>query len=114
MTKTEKMADEKVADVMGTLAVIHRGNFMIECGRKMQELTDAIRDTGKKGTFLIRLDVAPSGLKHGRLSTVEIRPDVSIQKPKHDQAKVTFFVTEDNKLVREDPGQMDMDFGGDM
>lgn len=109
--KIEKVESDTVADVMGTLSLIHRGNFMINCGRKMQELTDAIKETGKKGRIVISLDVAPSGLKHGRVSTVEIRPDVSIVKPKHDQGKVTFFVTEDNKLVREDPSQAEMDFG---
>ena len=108
--EVSKTADERVADIISTLVVMNRGNFIIECGREMQELTDAIKDTGKKGALVIKLEVTPSGLKDGRVNQVEIRPDVSINKPKHDQGKSIFFVTEDNKLVRDDPNQLDIEF----
>ena len=39
--------DSRVADVIGTLVVLNRGNFVIECGREFQELTDAIIATNK-------------------------------------------------------------------
>jgi hypothetical protein len=101
---------QEVADIISTIVVLNRGNFVIECGRELQELTDAIVDTGKKGALVIKLEVTPSGLKEGRVNQFEIRPDVSINKPKHDQGKSIFFVTQDNKLVREDPNQMQMEY----
>lgn len=108
MKKEEKPQD--VANIIETLIVMNRGNFVIECGREMQELTDAIIDTGGKGTLVIKLEVTPSALKDGRISQVDISPSIDIKKPKHDQGKSIFFVTADNKLVREDPAQMGMEF----
>ena len=100
----------RVADIIQTLVVLSRGKFILDCGTELQELADAIVDTGKKGSLVITLDVAPSGLKAGRVNQFEIRPDVSIKKPKHDQGKSIFFVDENNKLMRDDPDQMDMQF----
>lgn len=102
--------DRQVADIISTLVVLNRGNFVIECGRELQELTDAIVDTGKGGGITIKLKVTPSGLKAGRVNQFEIRPEIAIDKPRHDQGKSIFFVTPDNKLVREDPNQMEMEY----
>ncbi len=103
----------EVADIIQTLVVMSRGKFVVEAGVEFQALADAIVDTGKKGSITIKLEVTPSGLKNGRVNQFEIRPDVSIQKPKHDAGKSIFFVTEDNRLVRDDPDQMDMQFEGE-
>ncbi len=105
----EKAAPE-AADIIGTLVVMNRGNFVIECGRELQELTDAIIDTGGKGSLVIKLEVTPSALKDGRISQVDISPSIDIKKPKHDQGKSIFFVTADNKLVRDDPNQENLEF----
>lgn len=108
MLKVDPAVDRQ-ADIISTLVVLNRGNFVIECGRELQELTDAIVDTGKKGELVIKLAVNPCGLKDGRVNQFEIRPDISINKPKHDQGKSIFFVTSDNKLVRDDPNQMEFE-----
>ncbi len=97
------------ADIISTLAELNRGNFILQAGRELHDLTESIKDTGKKGKLVITLEVTPSGLRHGRVNQVEILPDVTITKPKPAQGKVTFFVTDDNNLVRQDPGQMEMD-----
>jgi len=106
----DKVDSSKVADVISTLVVLNRGRFILECGSELQQLADAIVDTGKEGSLTIKLKVAPSGRKNGRINQFEIRPDVSIQKPKHDQGISLFFVSEDNKLMRDDPDQMEMGF----
>lgn len=108
MPKEQK--PEAVANIIETLIVMNRGNFVIECGREMQELTDSIIDTGGKGSLVIKLEVTPSGLKDGRISQVDISPSIDIKKPKHDQGKSIFFVTSDNKLVRDDPSQEQFEF----
>ena len=108
MAKEQK--PESVANIIETLIVMNRGNFVIECGREMQELTDAIIDTGGKGSLVIKLEVTPSALKDGRISQVDISPSIDIKKPKHDQGKSIFFVTADNKLVRDDPNQENLEF----
>ena len=101
---------EKVANIIETLIVMNRGNFVIECGRELQELTDAIIDTGGKGSLIIKLEVTPSGLKDGRINQVDVAPSIDIKKPKHEQGKSIFFVTAENKLVRDDPDQEQFEF----
>lgn len=102
------MASTKQADIIGTLAELDRGRFAIECGRELGELTAAVRNTAKKGSILIRLEVTPGGLKDGRVHQVEVKPNVSIVRPKNDTKSTIFFVTDEAQLVRDDPDQMDM------
>jgi NAD(P)H-hydrate repair Nnr-like enzyme with NAD(P)H-hydrate epimerase domain len=105
MIDTEQM---RTADVIGTLTLLSRGHFIIDCGHELQELTDAIKETNKEGKLTITLKITPSGWKKGtgRANQVDIAPSVTISKPQHDQPKSIFFLTEDeNKLVRDDPDQ---------
>lgn len=103
------MKTGRQTDVIKTLAELDRGRFLIECGREMRELTDAIRNAGnKKGTLVIRLEVAPSGMREGRLNQVEIKGSVAAVRPKPDVRSSIFFVSEDSQLTREDPDQLEM------
>ncbi len=111
--KQEAIDKSNVADVISTLVVLSRGRFVIEAGVQFQKLTDAIVDTGKKGSLTLKLEVTPSGLKDGRVNQFEIRPEVTIQEPRHEMAKSIFFVDDNNKLLRDDPDQMDMQFEGE-
>ena len=99
--------DSRVADVIGTLVVLNRGNFVIECGREFQELTDAIIATNKPGKLVITLTIEPSGFDRasGKTNQVDIHPEFAVKKPQHDQAKSIFFVADGNKLTRTDPNQ---------
>ncbi len=107
--KDNEQDDTAVADIISTLVVLSRGNFVIDCGRELQELTDAIVDTQKEGSLTIKLKVKPSGLRKGKVNQCEFAPEVSIAKPKHDQPKSLFFLTDEGKLVRDDPDQMNLD-----
>lgn len=106
----EQEASANVADIVSTMVSMNRGNFVIECGRKLDELSRAIVDTGGKGKLTIVLEVTPSGMKDGRVNQFEIRPNVAINKPEHPQGKSIFFVTEDCKLTRDDPDQLEMSY----
>lgn len=101
-TKTQQ------ADIISTLAELDRGRFAIECGRQLLELTSAVRNTSKKGSIVIRLEVTPGGMKDGRVHQVEVRPLVSVVQPKHDTKSTIFFLTDQAQLVRDDPDQMEM------
>lgn len=106
MTTSTKGSQQ--ADIIGTLAELDRGRFAIECGRELAELNAAVRNTAKKGSIIIRLEVEPGGLKDGRVHQVEVKPTVSIVRPKPDTKKTIFFLTETAQLVRDDPDQMEM------
>lgn len=110
MKKEQKKED--VADILGTLIVLNRGNFVVDAGREFQALTEAIKNlSGKKGGSLtIKLDVIPSGWAEsdGRCNQVEIKPKITVSVPKKEQGKSIFFLTEDAKLTRDDPNQEEM------
>lgn len=108
----ERVNQSEVADILGTLAELDRGNFAINCGRKWQELNRAIMDVRGKGTLTIKLKVTPAGFSKetGQVNQFEIQPEIHIDKPEHPLRKSLFFVTEDAKLTRDDPDQSDFEF----
>lgn len=101
-------AQVKQTDIITALADLDRGRFMMECARQMTTLTTAVRNTSKKGTLIIRLEINPGGMRDGRVNQVEVRPAVSVVAPKPDVKSTIFFVRESGDLVRDDPEQMDM------
>lgn len=110
--KTKAAADVQTpqrdaADFLGTLVVLNRGKTVIDASRELQQVIDAIIATNKKGSITIKLEISPSGWKEGtgRANQVDIDPDITSKVPRHDQGKSIFFVTEDNKLTRDDPEQ---------
>lgn len=102
---------DKVTDIVGTLVNLNRGNFVIEAGRKLTELTEACARTRKKGVLTIKLEVLPTGINQrtGRVNQFELDPEVSIKKPELSQPSSIFFFTENGTLTRDDPDQMEMD-----
>lgn len=102
--------EKKVADILGMLVVLDRGNFVINAGREFQELTEAVKAANKKGVINIKLEVTPSGWKEstGACNQVEVRPNIVLTKPKREHGKSIFFVTDDNTLTRDDPDQTEI------
>lgn len=102
----------EVADILGTLADLDRGNFAINAGRKWLELNKAIVDVRGSGTLTIKLKVKPVGISQttGKVNQFEIKPEISIDKPEHPLRPSLFFVTEDARLTSEDPDQADFEF----
>lgn len=105
---SKKTAGPEQTDIISALAELDRGRFVITCGREMHALTEAIRNTNRKGSLVIRLEVSPNGLRDGRVSQVEIKPSVTAALPKPDVRSSIFFVTDAAQLVRDDPEQMSM------
>jgi NAD(P)H-hydrate repair Nnr-like enzyme with NAD(P)H-hydrate epimerase domain len=107
-TKVEpKIEQRDAADFLGTLVVLNRGKTVIDASRELQEVINAIISTNKKGSITIKLDISPSGWKEGtgRANQVDIDPEITSKIPRHNQGKSIFFVTDDNKLTRDDPEQ---------
>lgn len=107
MENKDESKSVAVADILGTLAELDRGNFAINAGRMLQELNEAIVEVRGKGTLTIKLKITPAGFSKetGRVNQFEIQPEISIDKPEHPLRKSLFFITEDAKLTREDPDQ---------
>jgi hypothetical protein len=103
--------DSRVGDIVGTLGDINRGNFLIEAGRKLTELTEACVRTRGKGKIVITLNLSPAGVSEasGRVNQFTISPKVEIRKPELKQPAAIFFCTENDMLTRDDPDQMEME-----
>lgn len=108
----KKETKEEVQDILGTLVVLNRGNFVVDAGREFHALTEAIKNlSGKKGgRLVISLDVIPSGWSEsdGRCNQVEIKPKITVTAPKKEQGKSIFFLSDEGKLTRDDPEQEQM------
>lgn len=109
------MADQQqqaaqASDIISVMAELNRGNFMIECGRQLQEAKDAIVRTGKKAKLTITLEIIPAGMRDGRINQLEISPSVTIKEPQESQGTSIFFVGEDGRLTRNDPQQEILNF----
>ena len=109
-----KVDQRDAADFLGTLVVLNRGKTVIDASRELQNVLDAVVETRKKGSITIKLEISPEGFDRGtgRTNQVDIDPSISSKIPRHDQTPSVFFVTEDNKLTRDDPAQTAL-FEGD-
>ena len=94
----------EAADILGTLAVLNRGNLIIDAGRDMLDVVNGIVATNKPGELTIKLKIKPSGWDKdtSRPIQVDIEPEISVKVPKHDQGKSIFFLTEENRLTRDE------------
>jgi hypothetical protein len=105
--KKQEEDGSQVADILGTLAELDRGNFCVDAGRKMQRLCEAVANVRGSGILTIKLKIKPAGFSKdtGRVNQFEIQPEIKIDEPEHPLRKSLFFVTEDAKLTRDDPDQ---------
>ena len=97
---------EQKADFLTVLAELNRGKFIVECQRQLQECTEAVVRTGKKGKLTITLDMEIAGRnKAGLVNQVDVTPVVTLKEPLPSQGTSIFFVTEESELTRTDPDQ---------
>jgi hypothetical protein len=90
------------------LAELGNGRVVTACSEKMGQLIAAVKHTGKKGEFSLKLTIKPDG--KGEVQSVDIEDDVKAKCPERDKRPTSFFVTGENELTRNDPGQKEMDF----
>lgn len=97
------------ADIVSVLAEMNSGDYLIECGRQLQELVGSVRRTGKKGRLTMCLEVEVAGLsKDGLVNQIDIRPTVTLKEPTPGHGTSLFFLTEDGALTRKNPMQADL------
>ena len=70
----------------------------------MQEVVNGIVNTNKPGELTIKLKIKPSGWDKdtGKPTQVDIEPEIATKVPKHDQGKSIFFITDENRLTRDE------------
>ena len=73
-----KQDNSRVADIVGTLVVLNRDNFVIDAGREFQEVVDGIIAINKPGELIIKLKLKPSEWDHFDLPGCHGRLDLLV------------------------------------
>lgn len=81
-----------------------RGELLTEGDQKLNELIDAIQRTGNGGDLTMKLKI-----KVNKAGQLEIVPDLTIKKPTRALGTGIYFATDDGRLSRRDPHQMDIE-----
>lgn len=103
---TTKDSDERtVKPFSATLQEIGSGVLAARLAEQLQELTDAVVHTGKKGVLTLQITVAP--LKPGNVKNLVTTGATALKLPKDDadSPSSVFFVDADGNLTRDDPNQ---------
>jgi hypothetical protein len=86
----------------------HRnGGCAIDMQLAVEEVLQAVRDTGKSGKVVLTLGIKPA-TKGGEVDTVLMTDSIKVDAPKLSKKETVFFVGSDNTLSRQDQRQISM------
>jgi hypothetical protein len=83
-----------------TLNAVRYGELVAELDAAWNQLVNKVRDTGKKGSLTIKLDLTP-----GKGMAMEIDDHMSVKEPKFPKGSTLLFPTVEGNLQRTDPNQ---------
>lgn len=89
-----------------TLSHLERGLLNDELSEELAKVVKAVRETGKKGSITLKLDVS---LMKGTEDTVVLNSSITGKAPQLDRAQTIMFSTYDGDLLRDDPKQHSLD-----
>lgn len=80
-----------------------RGRSERELSQKLQELVEAVEESGRAGSITYTLNVKPEPkAEHAML----VSDSIKVKKPELDRPASIFFADEQYRLVRTDPRQL--------
>lgn len=80
-----------------------RGELLTEADQSLTELVEAIQRTGGNGQLTMKLS-----FKTNKAGQLECHPVVEIKKPKKPMGVGIYYATQEGRLMRRDPAQMDL------
>lgn len=86
------------------LQTFRRGELLAAGDERLTELMEAIRETGQGGSMTIKI-----GVKVNKAGQLEITPDLSIKRPLRAIGTGIYWSSDDGKLTRRDPNQLDIE-----
>lgn len=86
------------------LQTFRRGELLTEGDRKLGELVEAISATGAGGDLTMKLK-----FKVNKAGQIECQPELTVKKPTRAIGMGIFFASDDGRLSRRDPNQMDIE-----
>lgn len=86
------------------LNTFRRGELLAEADTKLTELVEAIAIHRGAGSLTLKLN-----FKMNKAGQIEIVPDVTTKKPTRALGTGVYFASDENRLTRRDPNQMDIE-----
>lgn len=90
-------------DFLAFLASVNKGRTANDLGERLQELVEAVENTGKGGTLALKLTIKPAGKTNS--DAVIVTDEVLLKAPKAAPRESFFFPDGNHNLLRTDPNQ---------
>jgi hypothetical protein len=86
-----------------TILQLNNGATVAELGDALAKVLAAVRETGKSASVTFTINVKPAS--KGVTNVVMVEPQIKTKLPEPERGMTVFYLTEDNRLVRNDPRQ---------
>lgn len=103
--KIGQAADVVKVDAVTVLQTLNKGMKMFELSVALEQLTAAVRATGKQGHITMKITMQPTDADANQVFMIT---ELNGKMPRPDEKPTLFYTTDQNGLVRNDPRQMDM------
>ena len=100
------MAENPEFMATSTLLALKNGAVMNDLSTRLRDVIQAVRNTEKKGSLVLKLTVAPAVKGSGDIVVIEA--SMRCTKPEPELGKTIFYTTEAGDLLQNDPNQMKM------
>ncbi|ROH87966.1 hypothetical protein ED236_00285 [Pseudomethylobacillus aquaticus] len=98
----DKVPSHNARPFFDTIRDLRRGSFIDECADELQRVVAAVEETGKAGKLVIEIAVSPASKGQG---AVKVADKIVAKLPALPAGETIMFVTTDNNLVANMPGQ---------
>lgn len=89
-----------------TILQLNNGAAVAELSAALTRLLAAVRESGKAGSITFTITVKPAS--KGVANVVMVESQTKTKLPEPERGMTVFYVTEDNRLVRNDPRQQQL------
>jgi len=89
-----------------TILQLNNGAAVAELSTALAKVLAAVRESGKAGSITFTVTVKPAS--KGVTNVVMVESQIKTKLPEPDRGMTVFYLTEDNRLVRNDPRQQQL------
>jgi hypothetical protein len=106
MDKTKQKQDNNLdGTFLSTLQTLRKGVAIADLDSNLRELVSHVRRTARPGTITFKIEVSPNS--RGNVEILKLEDSISLKLPKADTGASIFYADDENRLVRNDPRQME-------
>lgn len=109
---TKDSDGQRIVPFATVVQQVGNGILAAQLAEELQELTNAVKQTGKKGTLLLTISIAP--IKAGNVANLIVTGATTVKTPKSDAdtPSSVFFTDAAGNLTRDDPTQQQLPLRG--